>query len=91
MNTYRCTVSVTETRIAEEEVTFDVDADDEEAAMKQARDDAPKRVSFSSYDFDHDDTDTSLVSIEFIKGDAPDDGSIPRCEKTIDMFEGITP
>lgn len=90
MNRYRVTVTVTETRIAEEDITFDVDAEDEEAAKKEARDLAPPKISFSAYDFDHDDTSTYVQSVEFIKGDDPPDVSgIPRCEKTIDMFSGV--
>lgn len=87
MNRYRVTVSVTETRIAEEDVTFEIEAEDEESAQKEAPDQAKRRISFSAYDFEHEDTDTSVRAVEFIEGDEPPEGSpIPRCDKTIDMF-----
>ncbi len=86
MNRYRVTVTVTETRIAEEEVTFEIEAENEDAAKKEAPHQAKKLISFTSYDFDHDDTCTYVQSIEFIQGGDPPDGAIPRCDRTPDMF-----
>lgn len=89
MNRYRVTVTVTETRTCEEEVTFDVDAEDEEQARREARILAPDRVKFNSWDFDHEDTDTHVSAVEFISGEDPDGKMVtPRCDKTIDMFQG---
>lgn len=89
MNCYRVTASVKETFIATKEITFDVEAEDEESAKKLARAQASDRANLDNDDADHDDTEVCVESVEFIKGDDPPEGSaIPRCEKTPDMFEG---
>lgn len=86
MNRYRVTVSVKKTYIAVKEATFDVEAENENAAMDSAYDDAEKHVYFRSLDPEEDETEIEVTSAEFISGENPPDGTIPLCDKTIDMF-----
>jgi hypothetical protein len=89
VNRYRVTVSVTETRTAEKQATFDVEAEDEDGAKSEAQDQGNDHVSFSADDFDHEDTNVFVRTVEFIGGDdPPEDAPPPRCDKTIDMFQG---
>lgn len=89
MNRYRVTASVKETYVATKEVTFEVEAEDEESAKKAARAQASDKANLDNDDADHDDTEVYVEAVEFIEGEDPPEGSaIPRCDKTQDMFQG---
>ena len=88
MNRYRVTVSVKETYIAVKEATFEVEAENEDKARDEAYDQAENHVRISSSDADHEETEIDVTAAEWIAGTEPPDGSIPRCDKTPDMFQG---
>lgn len=87
MNRYRIHATVRKTYVAEEDVTFEVEAEDEDSARKQARSEADDHADIYSSDADHEDTDIYVSQIDFIEGDLPEGEPVtPRCDKTPDMF-----
>lgn len=87
MNRYRVKATVRKTYIAEEVVTFDVDAEDEDQAKTAARKNATEHADIGQFDAEHEDTDIEINEIAFIAG-VNSDGTVTaiRCDKTIDMF-----
>lgn len=90
MNRYRIHATVTKTYVAEDDyVVFEIEADSEDEAKKMARQEADNYTDLSSCDADHDDTSVYIQQIDLVETERPDqDKAIPRCEKTIDMFQG---
>lgn len=88
-NRYRIHATVRKTYVAEEDVSFEIVADDLEKARELGGRDAPKHAdNVGKFDADHDDTDSYVQSIEILEGLDKEVG-IPRCEKTPDMFPEI--
>lgn len=90
MNRYRIHATVTKTYVAEDdEVVFEIEADSEDEAKKLARQEADNHTDLSSRDADHDETSVYIQQIDLVETDRPDQyKAVPRCEKTIDMFQG---
>lgn len=74
--------------VAEASVEFDVDAEDEDAARRKAYQQASSEARIDRYDAQHEDTDIEDLEITPVPG-TEDDGYIPRCKHTIDMFQSI--
>lgn len=91
MNRYRIKATVKKTYVAEEEVTFDVDAEDEDQARASGRRHADEHADIGHFDADHEDTDIYINEIAFLAGEN-EDGTVTaiRCDKTPDMFQGGT-
>jgi len=88
MNRYRIKVIVAKTYTAEEELTLDIDATDEEDAREKAIEAADIENTLSAYDGELEETDYNIVRCEFLEGILPEGEPTPRCTETADMFGG---
>lgn len=87
MNRYRVKATVCKIYVAEEDVTFD--AEDEEEARTIAHKDAKNHSDMDSFDAEHHDTDVHVQAVAFIGGENSDGTQTAiRCDKTPDMFQG---
>lgn len=87
---YRIECTVSETYIATETVTVEVDAEDENDAARKGRSAAEDKVNLDNDDADYDGRETSINSIIAMEDENGEPVTL-RCEKTPDMFEGVQP
>lgn len=91
MNRYRVKAPVKKTYVAEEDVTFEVEAEDEDEAKSAARQHADEHCDIGQFDADHEDTDVYVQEVAFLAGENADGTTTAiRCDKTPDMFEGVS-
>lgn len=89
MNRYRAHVTVTTTWMDSEEVSFEIEAENEEEALKTMEESYSGHCNANSILADQDSQYIEDSNLELIEGDNTDLPTL-RCEKTIDMFGTTT-
>ena len=89
MNRYRAHVTVTTTWTASEDISFEIEAENEEEALKKMKESYSEHCDTDLEDAELDDQCIDYSNLEVFEGD---DEGLPtlRCDKTDDMFGTTT-
>ena len=85
MNKYRAHVTVTTTWTASEDISFEIEAENEKEALKTMQESYSEHCNADSFSADKDEQYIEASDLELIEGD-----ETLRCDKTTDMFGATT-